>query len=60
MVGFSVGIGFIFFKDVKCIGRERLLLECEYDVWKKYDVNELCDYSMDVGVVCYFYKESNM
>lgn len=60
MAGFSAGTGPIFLKDVKCTGRERSLLECEYDVWKKHDVNESCDHSMDVGVVCYPHKESNM
>lgn len=60
MAGFSAGTGSIFLKDVQCTGSEKSLLECEHDVWKTHDVNESCNHSMDVGVVCYPHKESNM
>ncbi|XP_022789608.1 uncharacterized protein LOC111329238 [Stylophora pistillata] len=57
MAGFSAGTGSIFLKDVQCTGSEKSLVECEHDVWKTHDVNESCNHSMDVGVVCYPHKE---
>lgn len=57
MAGFSAGTGPIFLKGVDCTGSEGSLLNCEHDGWKRHDVNESCDHSMDVGVVCYPHKD---
>lgn len=47
MYGF--GSGLIWFRDVKCIGRELSLFECKI----MFCVCLGCYYSSDVGVVCF-------
>lgn len=60
MSGFGKGSGPIFLKDVDCKGSESSIMHCDHDGWKSHDVNESCDHSMDVGVLCSPSKQSKV
>eukprot|EP01084_Bolivina_argentea_P121112 214669_1 len=49
------GTGIIWLHDIKCIGNESKLIDCNNDGWKNWETTEghKCNHNDDIGISCF-------